>query len=820
MKIYIKILLITLPLIVIPVVLVSLVSYRISQTAVKTVAQNSLIFQLTKAIEICTGQASTVQAKSENNQAQITEAQAAAIELLRNTSFGKTGYTMVVDSTGLVISHPNQQTIRQNISGQAWFSSIHDKDNGALTYIWEGQKRLAQYQYFRDWGWYVISSQTESELLGPIGMLGVYISGLLAISLFIAVLAILFFTRRLTAPIRALLTGTDRIRKGEWQVQVGVKTNDEIGILAGGFNNMSSQLRDVVNGLEQRVSERTRDLEQRAKQMQAAAEIAREVTSTHDLETLLSRSVNLIQEQFNFYHTSIYSLDEQRQFAILKAGSGETGKLMVQRGYRVRVGEVGFVSHVAGTGEPRIVNDVKTDFTYIKHPLLPDTACAATLPLKVGNRIIGVLNVENNRTNTFDKDNTAVLQTLADQLAVAIENARLLEELRSSLKETRSLYQNYTAETWSRAMRGNKIPGYQFDLSQITSYTTELPVDIRSRLMDGHALPIHGQHQFMPASDTFLADSTLAIDRSFLLAPLIMYNQLIGVLGVENDDPDHPWSSEEIALMEAISNQVSLSLDNARLVEETQLRSEQIRLLQEITSAAASQVKLKELLETVTNRLLTGFNLMHCGVILMNYDGRGVEGSVEKSNPQIPNAGLANTLVAFASAPGHPGSFETGSSLLQASNELLQSTLRSHKAHVVYGKQATQPTRLIVPLLTRGLPIGTIIMVVADPDRQFDEDALRLLEQIGLQVSTAIEVARNFEQTANRAEHERLIGEMTTRIRETLNVEAMVKTAAKEVRQALGLPEVVIRLGLPTTRDSTPGKTLPEPTKTITGEIE
>jgi GAF domain-containing protein/HAMP domain-containing protein len=842
MKIYSKILLIALPLIVIPAVIVSLIAFQISRTSIRSMAQDSLSNHLASAIDICVRQANILQAVAEKDPVKVAEAQAAAAEGLRAINFGETGYTMAVDATGFILAHPVQGYLRQNISDESWFSSIYDKDKGSFTFSWEGKKRLARFQRFSDWGWYVITSETENELLEPVDRLGTYIGGLLALSLLVALITILILARRVTTPIQALLAGTERIRRGELAVPIDVTTNDEIGTLANAFNNMTDQLREVIGSLEQRVTERTQDLEQRALQLQTASEIAQEAVSTHELDTLLDRSVNLIQERFSFYHVSIYSPDEQRQYAVLRAGSGEVGKLMVQRGYRVRIGDVGIVSHVAGTGEQRVVNDVKTDFTYAKHPLLPETACAAALPLKVGGRIIGVLDVESQQVNVFTQDNMAVLQTLADQLAGAIENARLLDELRSSLHETRTLNQRYTQESWSRVTKGNKVSGYQFDLSQITSFTSDLPAEIHSRLLTGHAVPIRdlrpdGSSKTEGNEPT---DKTVPGSRSVLIAPLIMYDQLIGVLGVEEDNPDRLWSSEEIALLEAISNQVSLTLDNARLVEETQLRSEQIRLLQEITAVAASHVNLKEMLDAVAKRLLTGYNLLHCGVALLDTDGgAGDEPGGQRKLSEYPR-GATNTMVAYISAPEASGPDLAGTRFPAEGDEFLQKVLSTHKAIVVYGTQRrdsnrnseyignsqtmdlnnSHPTRLMVPLLTRGEAFGTITMEVADSDRQFDDDELRLLEQIGLQISAAIEVARNFEQTANRAEYERLIGEMTSRIRETLDVETMVKTAVKEVQQALSLPEVVIRLGLPSTQAPTPVNIQPGLPTPLTGEKE
>jgi hypothetical protein len=200
--------------------------------------------------------------------------------------------------------------------------------------------------------------------------------------------------------------------------------------------------------------------------------------------------------------------------------------------------------------------------------------------------------------------------------------------------------------------------------------------------------------------------------------------------------------------------------------------------------------------------------------------------------------------LAYASAPDAQNINLEGSTIPVEGDGYIQEVLTTHKAIVVYGTSqrnpnhinhypgtapvdSTQsknnipaPTMLMVPLLSRGESFGTITMEVADPERHFDEDDLRLLEQIGLQISAAIEVARNFEQTTNRAEYERLISEMTSRIRETLDVETMVKTAVKEVQQALKLPEVVIRLGVPSTQESTLGNNQPVFSTPLTGETK
>jgi GAF domain-containing protein/HAMP domain-containing protein len=642
MKIYSKILFITLPLIVIPAVIVSLVTYQITRTALRTMANETLSGHLSKAINICIQQINTIRIEGKTGPEAVAGAQSAAAEALKTANFGKTGYTVAIDASGFVLSHHTQKYIRQNISGESWFNDILNKDQGSFTFTWEGEKRLAYFQRFPDWNWFIISTEAESELLEPVDRLGVTIAALLAVSLLVAFIAVLVLARWLTTPIQALLAGTERIRKGELAVPIEIKSKDEIGTLAVAFNSMTDQLRAVIGSLENRVSERTVDLERRALHLQTSSEIAQEAVSTHDLSTLLDRSVNLIQERFSFYHVSIYSLDEQRQFAVLKAGAGEVGKIMVQRGLRVRIGEIGIVSQVAGSGEPRVINDVSVDFSYVKHPLLPDTACAAAFPLKVGGQTIGVLEVENQRTNVFTQDIITVLQTLANQLAGAIENTRLLEDLRNSLQESHTLYQRYTQESWSRTAKTQKISGFQFDLSQVTTYTRNLPDDLRTRLLEGHAIPIQDQPgtRMLDDSGDSSNEHRYSKNRSVLIAPLILHDQLIGVLGVEDEDPEHTWSPVDITLLEAISNQVSLTLDNARLVEETQSRASRDRMVAEITNKMRRAVDMDTLIQTAVREITQAINVPEAFIQLgvhPSTQGTGQPQPLTNKEPSDPN---------------------------------------------------------------------------------------------------------------------------------------------------------------------------------------
>ncbi len=187
--------------------------------------------------------------------------------------------------------------------------------------------------------------------------------------------------------------------------------------------------------LEEQVAARTSDLERRSVQLQVAAEVARDATVASDLDDLLNRAVNLIRHRFAFYHVGIFLVDEQGEYAVLRAATGEAGRQMLARGHKLKVGETGIVGHSTGTGQPRIALDVGVDAFHFHNPSLPETRSEMALPLKVGERIIGALDVQSHEESAFDKDDVAVLQTLADQLAVAIEKVRLFAQAQAALEE-------------------------------------------------------------------------------------------------------------------------------------------------------------------------------------------------------------------------------------------------------------------------------------------------------------------------------------------------------------------------------------------------
>jgi GAF domain-containing protein len=288
-----------------------------------------------------------------------------------------------------------------------------------------------------------------------------------------------------------------------------------------------------------------------------------------------------------------------------------------------------------------------------------------------------------------------------------------------------------------------------------------------------------------------------ASDHSVLLVPLLLYNQLVGLIGLEEERPDYQWDEDEITIIEAVTSQVALSLDNARLLEESQIRSGQLRLLQEVTAVAASHTNLYELLDNVSQKLRASFNLLHCGMLLLEPDGRTVNLAANASaEPFMPGAKMIGVRI-----PLDPESIIN--QVVQNRNSLVvydvqikaaEETAASLRSLRNFLQIRGAETMVFVPIFSRGEVIGVASLELADRARRFSATDLQLMDQISLQISSAIDVARSFEQATLRADRERKVSEIASRIRETLDIQTILKTAALEVRQVLGVPEVTVRL--------------------------
>ena len=344
---------------------------------------------------------------------------------------------------------------------------------------------------------------------------------------------------------------------------------------------LAQKLEENQSRLEDQVRERTVDLERRSTQLEAAAQVAREAAEIRDVEQLLKQIVDLISDRFGFYHTGIFLLDEAGEYAVLRAVSSEGGRRMLARGHNLRVGHVGIVGYVTGAGEHRIALDVGEDAVFFDNPDLPETRSEMALPLRVRGEIIGALDVQSKEPEAFAQEDVTVLQTLADQAAVAIENARLLAESQAALEATQRIYGEISREAWEEMLRTRTGLSARYDPRSI------LPSDERQR--EEMKLAIREERP---------------IEQLDVIAvPLKVRGQVIGVLDAHKPENEGEWTPEQIELLETLSDQLGAALESARLYQDTQRRAARERLTGEITDRMRRAVDIEELMQNAVTEI-------------------------------------------------------------------------------------------------------------------------------------------------------------------------------------------------------------------------
>src|SRR5215216_6523731 len=346
----------------------------------------------------------------------------------------------------------------------------------------------------------------------------------------------------------------------------------------------NKELTALRDDLEIRIQDRTSSLEKRAAQLQIVSSLARNIATMQDVDTLLPNITKLVSEQFGFYHTGIFLLDEAGEYAVLRAANSAGGRRMLNRGHRLALNSNSIVGYVASRGEPRIARDVGQDVVYFNNPDLPETCAEMALPLRVHGRVIGTLDVQSKQTDAFAQEDVSVLSTLTDQVAIAIENARLFGEAQKALAESQSTYEKYVRQSWSSFVQQARHTGFTFDGKHVT------PLDAQSGRDYMNALPQTGS----------LSIGKIA---SEVAIPIRLRGQTIGVIDVRSKKGEREWTRDEVTLLEAAAERAALALENARLVESAQRRAARERAIGDISTRIGGVSSFEYILQTAVEEL-------------------------------------------------------------------------------------------------------------------------------------------------------------------------------------------------------------------------
>jgi GAF domain-containing protein/HAMP domain-containing protein len=594
----------------------------------------------------------------------------------------------------------------------------------------------------------LVTEQATAEALAPIGvqtrgiLLGISLSAL------IAVIGAYLLTRRITRPINDLTEVAEKVTAGDLNQMAVIKRNDQIGTLAASFNTMTSRLRDLIDSLETRV-------EMRTAQVQASADVGRAVTSILDPDQLLRQVAQLIIERFGFYYAAVFTVDSGAQWAALReaSGPGNAAWLLKQAGHRLDLKGNSMVAACIRDRRARVALDVGIEAVRFANPLLPDTHSEVALPLIVGDRVLGALDVQSTQTAAFDETSTAVLQNMADQIAIALNNAAQYRQEQSRAQQT-----TYLLEATVELTSHNDMAGLYVRIVDLTAMLLNadgaalwLPIDENELGMQtaaGSLQAMLGERLTIGegvAGRVYATGLALRLDnvrvwkdaaldfgdapvRAVLASPMIWQGQPIGVLMAVHTLPDKTFTPDDGNAAQLFAAQTASAIENVRLLERLQ------QTLNELGKA---------------NRRLTG--------------------------------------------------------------EAWQKHLRS--SEIIYQHQRAgasdlaQPPALsmTVPIELRGQSIGQIEVSDDQPQRQLSAEERELVQEVVGRMALALESARLFEQTQSAlgearrlAQREKLINRITAQLRGAVTVDEVLHIAADEMRNSVRAAYTAVKLTPPT----------------------
>jgi GAF domain-containing protein/HAMP domain-containing protein len=590
------------------------------------------------------------------------------------------------------------------------------------------------------------TEQTTAEVLAPaeIQTRGIFLA--LGFSTFIAIVGAYLLTRRIAGPIDNLTEVAEKVAAGDLNQVAVTKRRDQIGMLANSFNTMTGRLRDLIDSLETRV-------EMRTAQVQASADVGRAVTSILDPDQLLRQVVQLVTERFGFYYAAAFTLDPSGQWAVMReaSGPGNAAWLLKQAGHRLDTAGNSMVAACIRDRRAHIALDTGTEAVRFANPLLPDTHSEVALPLIVGDQVLGSLDVQSTQIGAFDETGTVVLQNMADQIAVALNNAAQYRAEQNRAQQTTGLLEA-TVELTTQ--------------SEMTGLYTRV-IELTETLLNADSTAL-----WRPISDNELE----------LQSASGVMQAMIG---------------QRLAIGEGVAGRVyatglALRLDDVRTWKDATLDFGDAPVRGVLATPMIWQGQPSGVLVAIHTLLDKAFTVD---------DGNAAQLFAAQAASAIANAQLLERLQTTLNDLGQANRRLTG--------EAWQKHLRG--SEIVYQHQRTKDSEaaqsifsITVPIELRGQPIGQVVVEDDQPQRQLSTEERELVQEVAERMALALDSARLFEQTESAlsearrlAQRERLINRITSQLRGAATVDEVLRIAADEMRHSVGATYTAVNLTPP-----------------------
>jgi len=505
---------------------------------------------------------------------------------------GETGETYLVgsDYTLLTANRFGEKGIKVRTEGT--YKAIAEQSNGSGTYDnYHGVPVVGSYRWLPTIQTALLAEQSQAEAFRPVYQMMGIMTGVGLLAILLAVGVSLIVAQGIAEPLAALADTATEIARGDLTRTAPVQGEDEIATVARAFNSMTAQLREMIGNLERRVAERTRELERRSRYLEATTEVMRTAATVLEIEPLLQQIVESIRQQFDLYYVGLFLVEKSddggETWAVLRAGTGESGKLLLERGYKQRIGE-GMVGWCITHAEPRIAHRAETDDIRLDTPELPETRWEAALPLRSRGRVLGALSVQHTSVLEYDREAVQVLQTMADQVAVAIDNARLFAERQEAIEAVQRAYGELSRRAWQQILQMRPDLSFRSDRDGVRRAGDLWRPEMEEALRLGQTVQSRD-----PQKD----------GRYALAVPIRVRGQVIGVLDTYKPAEAGPWTAEEIALMEAIAAQLDAALESARLYQDTQRRAAREEAIRRVTERMRRSVEVEAILQNTVTEL-------------------------------------------------------------------------------------------------------------------------------------------------------------------------------------------------------------------------
>ncbi|MBN1934860.1 MAG: GAF domain-containing protein [Anaerolineae bacterium] len=498
-------------------------------------------------------------------------------DLMTSAQVSGSGIVYVLDDQDRVVAHQNPSIVLRE-------TKYTLPERNAITIGLGGERAALAFEtiLLGNQSLRVASEQPVREALSL-----AYTTLFVTIGIFFVALALasslgLWIAARTAQPINELATTAQAISAGELfrQADVG-EQQDEIATLALAFNHMTAQLRETLAGLERRVVERTQGL-------LTAAEVSSATTAVLDIEVLLPRVVELVRDRFNLYYVGLFLADEAGEYAVLRAGTGQAGRAMLARNHRLRVGGESMIGRCMLSGEADIQLDVGEAAVRFNNPDLPETRSELALPLRAGDQVIGAMTVQSEKEAFFSQEDVSVMQTVADQIANAVRNARLFQQVQDSLEAERRAYGELTRGAWRQLLLASSGLSFLSDRKKTQPVANPWRPEMRDALRTGEMTP-------------GAARNTLAI-------PIKVRDQVIGVIDGRKPDGTQ-WTPEEIDLLQAMTDQLNVALEGAQLYEDSQRRAAREQAIGQVATRMRESLELERVLQTAAAEMREALGL-------------------------------------------------------------------------------------------------------------------------------------------------------------------------------------------------------------------